>query len=96
MSIEAKIRLFNTNVLNKQMSVLLYGAETGRITKLTKNKIHNFINSCLRKMLQIRWSDTISKDKLWEKDAPGPIRERNQEMALDRPHASEIAKQDNQ
>ncbi len=56
-----KIQLFNSNV----KTVLLYGAETWRMTKTTLRKIQTFINSCLRRILQIRWPDTISKANLW-------------------------------
>ncbi|BFZ07766.1 hypothetical protein BsWGS_10805 [Bradybaena similaris] len=62
-TIETKIRLFNSNV----KSVLLYGAEIWRTTKLTIKKIQTFMNSCIRKILQIHWPDTISNDRLWER-----------------------------
>ncbi|VDP56732.1 unnamed protein product [Schistosoma margrebowiei] len=62
LSINTKIRIFNTNV----KTVLLYGAETWRTTKSIIRKIQVFINSCLRKILQIRWPDTISINVLWE------------------------------
>ncbi|VDP17524.1 unnamed protein product [Schistosoma margrebowiei] len=55
--------IFNTNV----KTVLLYGAETWRTTKAITQKIQVFINSCLRKILQIRWLDTISNNVLWER-----------------------------
>ncbi|VDP47093.1 unnamed protein product [Schistosoma margrebowiei] len=54
LSTNTKIRIFNTNV----KTVLLYGAETWRSTKVIIQKIQVFINSCLRKILQIRWPDT--------------------------------------
>ncbi|CAH8515410.1 unnamed protein product [Schistosoma haematobium] len=50
LSTNTKVRIFNTNV----KTVLLYGAETWRITKVIIQKIHMFINSCLRKILRIR------------------------------------------
>ena len=43
-----KIRIFNSNV----KSVLLYGAETWRINKITINKVQTFINKCLRRILK--------------------------------------------
>ena len=58
-----KIRLFNSNV----KSVLLYGAETWRMTKTTINKVQTFINSCLRRILHIHWPDKISNIDLWKK-----------------------------
>ncbi|VDO52592.1 unnamed protein product [Schistosoma margrebowiei] len=58
-----KVRIFNTNV----KAVLLYGAETWRTTTITIKKVQVFINSCLRKILNIHWPDTISNSLLWEK-----------------------------
>ena len=58
-----KIRIFNSNV----KSVLLYGAETWRITKATVTKVQIFINSCLRKFLRVYWPDNFSNISLWER-----------------------------
>ncbi|VDO89987.1 unnamed protein product, partial [Schistosoma margrebowiei] len=44
----------------------MYGAETWRTTKAIIQKTLMFINSCLCKILQIRWPDTISNNVLWE------------------------------
>ncbi|VDO78483.1 unnamed protein product [Schistosoma margrebowiei] len=63
LSTNTKVRIFNTNV----KTVLLYGEETWRTTKAIIQKIQVFINSCLRKILQIRWPDTISNNVLWER-----------------------------
>ncbi|VDP28058.1 unnamed protein product [Schistosoma margrebowiei] len=60
LSTNNKVRIFNTNV----KTVLLCGAETWRTTKAIIQKIQVFINSCLRKILQIRWLDTISNNVL--------------------------------
>ena len=54
---------FNSNV----KSVLLYGVETWRTTNTTTKKVQSFINNCLRRILQIRWGNTISNSDLWEK-----------------------------
>ncbi|VDO90422.1 unnamed protein product [Schistosoma curassoni] len=48
-------------------SVLLYGAETWRTTTTTIKKVLVFINSCLRKILNIHWPDTISNSPLWKR-----------------------------
>ncbi|VDO95360.1 unnamed protein product [Schistosoma margrebowiei] len=48
-------------------SVLLYGAETWRTTTTTIKKVQVFMNSCLRKILNIHWPDTISNSLLWER-----------------------------
>ena len=45
-----KIRIFNTIV----KPVLLYGAETWRITVATMKGIQTFMNSCLRGIFRIR------------------------------------------
>ena len=63
LSRNTKIRLFNSNV----KSVLLYGAETWRMTKTTIRKLQAFTNSCLRRILQIRWPETISNTSLLER-----------------------------
>ena len=46
-----KLRFFGSNV----KAVLLYGAETWRLTKELKQKLQVFINKCLRSILRI-WS----------------------------------------
>ncbi|VDP79713.1 unnamed protein product [Schistosoma curassoni] len=63
LSTNTKVKIFNRNV----KTVLLYGAETWRTTKAIIQKIQVFINSCLRKILQFRWPDTISNNVLWER-----------------------------
>ena len=69
LSIKTKIRLFNTNV----KSVLLYGAETWRTTTNTTKKLQTFINQCLRRILKIRWPDTISNKDLWHRTKQKPV-----------------------
>ncbi|VDO63164.1 unnamed protein product [Schistosoma margrebowiei] len=66
-----KVRIFNTNV----KTVPLYGAETWRTTKAIIQKIQVFIDSCLRKILRIRWSDTMSNNLLWERTNQIPAEE---------------------
>ena len=58
-----KIRLFNTNV----KSVLLYGAETWRMSKTTLKRIQTFVNQCLRTILGIQWMDKVGNKDLWER-----------------------------
>ena len=65
---QTKIRIFNSNV----KSVLLYGAETWRTTVNTTNKIQTFINTCLRRILQIRCPNTISNNELWQRTNQKP------------------------
>ncbi|VDP54255.1 unnamed protein product [Schistosoma margrebowiei] len=61
LSTNIKVRIFNTNV----KTVLLYGAETWRTTTTTIKKVQVFVNSCLRKILNIHFPDTISNSLLW-------------------------------
>ncbi|CAH8610245.1 unnamed protein product [Schistosoma intercalatum] len=71
LSPNTKVRIFNTNI----KTVLLYGAETWRTTKAIIQKIQVFINSYLRKILQIHWPDTISNNLLWERTNQIPVEE---------------------
>ncbi len=63
LSQHTKVRIFNSNV----KAVLLYGAETWRLTKTTVNRVQTFINSCLRRILKIHWPEKISNIRLWER-----------------------------
>jgi hypothetical protein len=57
------IHLFNSNVKSK----LLQSAKTWTTTNKTI-EMKAFTTSCLRKVFQFRWSDTISNNiKLWER-----------------------------
>ncbi|VDP21637.1 unnamed protein product [Schistosoma margrebowiei] len=60
LSTNIKVRIFNTNV----KAVLVYGGETCRTTTTTIKKVQVFINSCLLKILNIHWTDTISNSLL--------------------------------
>ncbi|VDP45494.1 unnamed protein product [Schistosoma margrebowiei] len=71
LSTNIKVRIFNTNV----KAVLLYGAETWRTTTTTIKKVQVFINSCLRKILNIHWPDTIRNSLLWERTNQLPAEE---------------------
>ena len=69
LSLHTKIRLFNTLV----KPVLLYGSETWRTTITTMKKVQTFINTCLRRILKIRWPDTISNENLWMQTNQKPV-----------------------
>ncbi|VDP19760.1 unnamed protein product [Schistosoma margrebowiei] len=56
LSTNIKVRIFNTNT----KAVPLYGTETWRTTTTTIKKVQVFINSCLRKILNIHWPATIN------------------------------------
>ncbi|VDP53669.1 unnamed protein product [Schistosoma margrebowiei] len=83
LSTNTKVRIFNTNV----KTVLLYGAETWRTTKAITQKIQVFINSCLRKILQICWPDTVSNNLLWERT--NQIPEEEEALEVNRTHIEE-------
>ncbi|VDO67373.1 unnamed protein product [Schistosoma curassoni] len=71
LSTNIKVTIFNTNV----KAVLLYGDETWRTTTTIIKKVQVFINSCLRKILNIPWPDTISNSLLWERTNKLPAEE---------------------
>ncbi|KAK7093635.1 hypothetical protein V1264_007344 [Littorina saxatilis] len=58
-----KLRIFNSNV----KSVLLYGCETWRTTETMLEKIQIFVNTCLRRILNIRWTDRVRNEDLWQR-----------------------------
>ena len=62
-SMRTKLRIFNTNL----KSVLMYGAETWRVTKNISAKIQAFTNRCLSNILVVRWPNTISNEDLLAK-----------------------------
>ena len=70
-SIRTKCRLFNSNI----KPVLLYGCETWKFTKILLSKLQTFVNTCLRKILRIRWPDKIRNEELWERTGQKMIAE---------------------
>ncbi|VDP24707.1 unnamed protein product [Schistosoma curassoni] len=60
LSTNINVRIFNTNV----KTVLLYRVETWRTMKAIIQKMQVLIDSCLRKILRIRWPNTISNNLL--------------------------------
>nr|KAG5697797.1 hypothetical protein BaRGS_016059 [Batillaria attramentaria] len=68
-SIRTKLRIFNSNV----KSVLLYGCETWRITKTMQQKIQTFLNTCLRRIFNIRWPEKIRNEELLERAGQEPV-----------------------
>nr|KAG5703133.1 hypothetical protein BaRGS_019401 [Batillaria attramentaria] len=68
-SIRTKLRNFNFNV----KSVLLYGCETWRTTKTVQQKIQTFLNTCLRRIFNIRWPEKIRNEELWERAGQEPV-----------------------
>ncbi|VDP55796.1 unnamed protein product [Schistosoma curassoni] len=71
LSTSIKVTIFNMNV----KTVLLYGTETWRTTTTIINKVQVFMNSCLHKILNIHWPDTISNSLLCERTNQLPSEE---------------------
>ena len=72
-----KLRVFGSNV----KAVLLYGAETLKLTKELKQKLQVFNNKCLRSILQIWWSRRIRNEELWRQTEQRPIEEEIKQRA---------------
>jgi len=66
---KTKLRIFNSNV----KSVLLYGSESWRCTKVLDGKLQAFVNKCLREILKIWWPETISNEELWRRTEQDPV-----------------------
>nr|KAG5708190.1 hypothetical protein BaRGS_021124 [Batillaria attramentaria] len=85
-SIRTKLRIFNSNV----KSVLLYGCETWRTTKTMQQKIQTFLNTCLRRIFNIRGPENIRNEELWERAGQEPVAKqilrRNVKMATANRH----------
>jgi hypothetical protein len=45
----------------------------GRVQQKIKRSMRAFINRCLRKILRIRWSETITDEELWERTGQKPL-----------------------
>ncbi|VDP06470.1 unnamed protein product [Schistosoma margrebowiei] len=56
-------------------TVLVYGAETSITTTTNIKTVQVFVNSCLRKIFNIHWPDTIRKNLLWESISQLPAEE---------------------
>jgi hypothetical protein len=69
LSIKTKLRIFNSNV----KSVLLYGCETWRTTKTIQRKLQTFVNSCLRRIYNIRWPERVRNEELWQRAGMEPV-----------------------
>ena len=48
-------------------SVLLYGSETWKTNNTIENKLRVFENSCLGKILKIKWTDKVSNKEVEER-----------------------------
>ena len=68
-SLRTKLQIFNANI----KSLLLYGAETWKLTKGIVQKVQAFINNCLRRLCNIRWPQKITNEELWKKTHQTPV-----------------------
>jgi len=68
-STNTKLRIFKSNVLG----VLLYGAESWKVTKNITSKLDVFQTRCLRRILRIFWPNTISNEELHKMTNTSPI-----------------------
>jgi len=55
---EVKLRIFNTNV----KSVLLYACETWKTTNQITRRLQIFVNKCLRRIMNIKWTNKITNE----------------------------------
>ena len=68
-STETKMKIFNSNV----KSVLFYGCETWKTTGKVQRRLQTFLNTCLRRIFGIRWSDRERNEVLWERAGQGRV-----------------------
>ena len=66
---KTKIRIFKSNVL----SVLLYAAESWKVTKGICHMMEVFQNKCLRRILHIFWPNKITNAEIHERTGMMPI-----------------------
>ena len=66
---KTKIRIFKSNVL----SILLYAAESWKVTKGICHMLEVFQNKCLKRILHIFWPNKISNAELHEQTGMLPI-----------------------
>jgi hypothetical protein len=64
-----KTRIFNTNV----KSVLLYACKTWKIINQIIRRVQIFLNKCLRRITNIKWTDKITNEELWRITHQKPI-----------------------
>jgi hypothetical protein len=57
---KTKLRLFESVVI----SVLLYGCETWKGLREVEQRLRRFESNCLRRIMDIRWQDMVSKEEL--------------------------------
>ena len=68
-SIKTKLNIFKSNVLG----VLLYGAESWKVTQAICHKMDVFQRRCLRRILRIFWPTTVSNNDLYRRTGLTPL-----------------------
>ena len=63
-----QIRIFNTNV----KSVLLYGCETWKFTKIIIHQLQVLVNRSIRRIMKIFWPVQISNQEMWARAKQKP------------------------
>ena len=66
---KTKLKIFKSNVLG----VLLYGAESWKVSQSVCHKIDVFQTRCLRRILKIFWPRTISNEELYRRTNTAPL-----------------------
>ena len=61
--LSTKLKLYKSLVV----SIVLYGCETWTLTAALEKKIQAFENKCLRKLLQISWTEHKTNNYVWSK-----------------------------
>ena len=59
-----KVQLFKTIIIVR--SVLMYGCEAWKLTKTEAKKLDAFQYKCMKRILRIRWPQTISHEQIQE------------------------------
>ena len=54
-------------------SVLFYGCETWKTTEKVLRRLETCLNTCLRRIFGIRWSDRERNEVLWERAWQEPV-----------------------
>jgi hypothetical protein len=55
------------------MSVLLYAFETWKTANQITRRLQTFIDKCLRRIMNIKWTDKITNEELWRITKQKPI-----------------------
>ena len=66
---KTKLKIFKSNV----HGVLLYGAESWKVSQSVCHKIDVFQTRCLRRILKIFWPRTISNEELYRRTNTAPL-----------------------